>query len=404
LRFWLLPNNKQIKIFQILKTNKMRRIQHLVILLFISINLFAQAPQKMTYQAVIRNASNNLVVNVPVKMKISILQGSESGTAVFSELHNPTTNANGLATIEIGSGTSQVGSIGSINWGNGTYFLKTETDPTNSTNYSIVGTSQLLSVPYALYSGNGVKGISATGDTLSLGNGDRYIIPGIKKLDNPPATLNNGLVGYWPFNGNANDESGNGNNGVVNGNLSLTTDRFGNPNKAYLFPGSSSAYIDCGSSSSLKISQNISMCAWILMDGGFFNPRVISYEGASTTGYVMSVAGTSNSSRNLEALIYKGNGQGVGFCCGGTSGIQVPALSWQYVVFTADNGVGKLYLNGQLLKTSNGVVINESNYINSLNIGRKNASGFDAWGGKLDEIRIYNRALTQEEITWLANN
>ncbi|MFN9113649.1 MAG: hypothetical protein ACK5XN_26570, partial [Bacteroidota bacterium] len=131
----------------------MQRLLHLVVLFFISMNLFAQAPQKMTYQAVIRNASNNLVVSAPVKMKISILQGSASGTAVYSELHNPTTNANGLVSIEIGSGTSPVGTIGSINWGNGTYFLKTETDPTNGTNYSIEGTSQLLSVPYALHSG-----------------------------------------------------------------------------------------------------------------------------------------------------------------------------------------------------------------------------------------------------------
>ncbi|MFN5334841.1 MAG: hypothetical protein ACK5BV_06615, partial [Bacteroidota bacterium] len=83
----------------------MQRLLHLVVLLFISINLLAQAPNKMTYQAVIRNASNNLVVNSPVKMKISILQGSANGTAVFSELHNPTTNANGLVSIEIGSGT-----------------------------------------------------------------------------------------------------------------------------------------------------------------------------------------------------------------------------------------------------------------------------------------------------------
>jgi uncharacterized protein (TIGR02145 family) len=165
----------------------MQRVLHLVVLLFISINLFAQAPQKMTYQAVIRNASNNLVVSSPVKMKISILQGSASGTAVYSELHNPTTNANGLVSIEIGSGTSPVGTIGSINWGNGTYFLKTETDPTNGTNYSIVGTSQLLSVPYALQAnnaGNGFNRVSATGDTLFWENGKSVIIPGISSANN----------------------------------------------------------------------------------------------------------------------------------------------------------------------------------------------------------------------------
>jgi uncharacterized protein (TIGR02145 family) len=129
----------------------MKKLSILIAAVFISINIFAQAPQKMSYQAVIRNASNALVSNAPVKMRISILQGSATGSSVYSELHSATTNANGLVTIEIGGGTSPVGSFGDINWGNGTYYLKSETDPSNGTNYSIVGTSQLLSVPYALY-------------------------------------------------------------------------------------------------------------------------------------------------------------------------------------------------------------------------------------------------------------
>jgi hypothetical protein len=118
----------------------------------------------MSYQAVIRNASNNLVTNAPVKMRISILQGNNPGTSVYSELHSATTNANGLVTIEIGNGTSQQGTFSSINWGNGTYFLKTETDPTNGSTYSIEGTSQLLSVPYAFHAANGNKPGTAVGE------------------------------------------------------------------------------------------------------------------------------------------------------------------------------------------------------------------------------------------------
>ena len=131
----------------------MKKPLTLIAAVLISVQLFAQAPQKMSYQAVIRNAQNELVVNKPVKMRISILQGSAQGTSVYSELHNATTNANGLVSIEIGGGTSQQGTFSSINWGNGTYFLKTETDPAGGDNYSITGTSQLLSVPYALYAG-----------------------------------------------------------------------------------------------------------------------------------------------------------------------------------------------------------------------------------------------------------
>ena len=119
---------------------------------------FAQAPQKMSYQAVIRNSSNTLVSNAPVGIKVSILQGSTSGTAVFAETHTVTTNTNGLATLSIGAGANVSGSMGAINWGANPFFIKTETDPTGGTNYSITATSELLSVPYALYASNSAPG------------------------------------------------------------------------------------------------------------------------------------------------------------------------------------------------------------------------------------------------------
>jgi uncharacterized protein (TIGR02145 family) len=162
----------------------MKKLLPLIAALFININLFSQAPQKMSYQAVIRNASNALVSNAPVKMRISILQSSATGNAVYSELHSATTNANGLVSIEIGAGTSPQGTFSSINWGNGTYFLKTETDPTNGTNYSIVGTSQLLSVPYALFSNDVPVRVSPIGDTLIIGNSNKIVIPGISIANN----------------------------------------------------------------------------------------------------------------------------------------------------------------------------------------------------------------------------
>ncbi|MFZ4401165.1 MAG: DUF7151 family protein [Bacteroidales bacterium] len=121
----------------------------------------AQAPNKMSYQAVIRNTSNTLVTNQAIGMRISILQGSTSGTSVYVEIQTPITNTNGLASIEIGGGTIVSGSFSSINWANGPYFIKTETDPNGGTNYSVTGISQLLSVPYALYaenSGNSIPG------------------------------------------------------------------------------------------------------------------------------------------------------------------------------------------------------------------------------------------------------
>ena len=113
----------------------------------------AQSPEKMSYQAVIRDASNNLETNQAVGVKISILQGSISGPSVYEEIFspNPITNSNGLVTVEIGGGVPLSGNFTTIDWANGIYFIKTETDPTGGTNYTITGTSQLMSVPYALH-------------------------------------------------------------------------------------------------------------------------------------------------------------------------------------------------------------------------------------------------------------
>ena len=118
----------------------------------------AQAPQKMSYQAVIRNASSILVTSAPVGMRISILQGSASGSSVYTETQTISTNVNGLASFEIGTGTLVSGNFATINWGAGPYFIKTETDPTGGATYTITGTSQLSSVPYALFSAGSANG------------------------------------------------------------------------------------------------------------------------------------------------------------------------------------------------------------------------------------------------------
>ena len=129
----------------------MKQIITIFASIILTVSVYAQAPNKMSYQAVIRNSSNNLVTNATIGMRISILQGSANGTAVYVETQTPTTNTNGLASVEIGGGSVVLGSMDSINWENGPYFIKTETDPTGGSNYTITGTSQLLSVPYALY-------------------------------------------------------------------------------------------------------------------------------------------------------------------------------------------------------------------------------------------------------------
>ena len=111
----------------------------------------AQAPEKMSYQAIIRNNTGQLLTNQNIAVRVSVLQGSAGGTSVYSERITGTTNVNGLVSLEIGSGTVLSGTFNTINWGGNSYYLKTETDPAGGTNYTITGTSQLLSVPYALY-------------------------------------------------------------------------------------------------------------------------------------------------------------------------------------------------------------------------------------------------------------
>jgi len=126
--------------------------------LLLTISVSAQAPQKMSFQAVIRNSSNALVTSTLVGMKISVLQGSPTGTVAYSETQSPTTNANGLVSLQIGSGIVVSGTFTAINWATGPYFIKTETDPTGGNAYSIIGTSELTSVPYALFSSNAAVG------------------------------------------------------------------------------------------------------------------------------------------------------------------------------------------------------------------------------------------------------
>ncbi|MBN2212598.1 MAG: hypothetical protein JW723_00010 [Bacteroidales bacterium] len=154
---------------------------------------WTQAPEKMSYQAVIRDNSGQLITDHDVGIKISILQGSITGTPVYEEAHTATTNGNGLATIEIGGGSIISGIFADIDWTNGPYFLKTQTDPAGGTDYTIAGTSQLLSVPYALHA----KTVDLADNSITsahIQNGSVYAVdmadePGVNWGDSVKAIL-----------------------------------------------------------------------------------------------------------------------------------------------------------------------------------------------------------------------
>jgi len=128
---------------------KKAKLMLLIAATIFQLSLLAQAPQKFSYQAVVKNASNNLVTNHAVGLKISILNASS--TVVYCETQTPVTNANGLISVEVGAGTVISGTMAGIAWSSSTYSLKSEIDPLGGTSYSITGTSSLLSVPYALH-------------------------------------------------------------------------------------------------------------------------------------------------------------------------------------------------------------------------------------------------------------
>ena len=125
----------------------MKKIFTIFAAVLLTASIFAQSPEKMSYQAIVRDTTGSLVTTTNIGMQISILQGSVDGTVIYVETQTPTTNANGLVTIEIGNGAG----FDAIDWSSGPYFIKTETDPVGGTNYTIIGTSQFLSVPYALH-------------------------------------------------------------------------------------------------------------------------------------------------------------------------------------------------------------------------------------------------------------
>lgn len=165
----------------------MRKLFTFIVTVLIMATGWAQSPEKMSYQAVIRDAGDNLVTNQTVGMQISILQGSITGTAVYVETQTPATNANGLISVEIGNGTVLSGDFTTIDWENGPSFIKTETDPSGGSNYTITGTSQLLSVPYALHAKTAEKvtgGIIETDPVYTGSQASSITAAEITKLNN----------------------------------------------------------------------------------------------------------------------------------------------------------------------------------------------------------------------------
>jgi hypothetical protein len=263
------------------------------------------------------------------------------------------------------------------------------TDTTFNSNYlsSITGLSPKTKYYYRAYATN-IKGTSY-GNELEETTSD---------ID-----ISTGLMAYYPFNGNANDESGNGNNGIVNG-ASLTTDRFGNTNSAYNFNGYNN-YINIPNSPTICVQNKITISTWFYMDGGSCNPRIVEINENinSCGGYVFAVNGNSNSSRTIHAAGFGSCSYGIGF----SPTNPISSLAWHHLAMSIDgiNGKGEIYIDGTLIQSVTGPIIPTFSYNgNNLTLGNINSGRCDWWGGKIDEFRIYNRALTQQEVAFLATH
>ena len=208
-------------------------ILSLVAIATISLSSFGQAPEAFKYQAVIRDGSSLILTNQAVGMQLMIRQGSAVGPAVYTETFAPTTNGYGLVNLEIGTGTTS-DDFTTIDWANGPFFMETAVDVTGGTSYAVMGTSQLMSVPYALYaktSGNGagpqgpagkdgidgVDGaIGATGPQGPAGNDGAVGATGAQGATGPQGPAgNDGAVGAAGPQGATGPQGPIGNDGAV---------------------------------------------------------------------------------------------------------------------------------------------------------------------------------------------
>jgi len=168
----------------------MKKIITTFTLIFIALLTFAQSPQMFNYQAVVRDNNGDPIADAGVKFQISILQGSESGSAVYTETHEVTANGQGLVTLKIGDGTT-TDDFTTIDWGGDSYFIEVELDPEGGDSFESFGTSQLLSVPYAMHAttaadiddadadpSNELQDLSVSGNTLSISDGNTVDLPG----------------------------------------------------------------------------------------------------------------------------------------------------------------------------------------------------------------------------------
>lgn len=220
----------------------------------------------------------------------------------------------------------------------------------------------------------------------------------IVSFSNGQTTLQSGLVAYYTFNGDANDQSGNQNNGIVYG-ATLAADRFGVQNKAYSFNGLTN-YIVVPNSPSINLSTStMSISYWMYWTN--FDPNFIGVSKGGVnqyTGYELNLRGSYNGDNGYFSFSQSNSSLNL-------AGANAYRNSWVHIVGTFDNGIAKLYINGTQASVVNLSCYSTSPCSNNLYIGTRDPG--NQWVGYLngfmDDIRIYNRSLSSTEVSQLYN-
>ncbi len=278
----------------------------------------------------------------------------------------------------------------------------------NISNFSDLGLTANTTYTYRVYAYN------SAGSSLQYSNEVNVITQ-----DPPPSWLTYGLIGYWPFNGNANDTSGNQNNGMAIG-ATLSTDRFGNSNMAFSFDGASFIQIPNDSILNFGIT-DYTLSAWVMKVGNDQYQSIISKRSYSSIGSTTSSTGWAlNFVQNyprFQSGYYYVNGYWVSngdINYGSTLSNPISNNNWHHLVavFNPSNVVLRLFIDGLLVETkTTSSNLNNSDNTSDLFFGVYQPggapgipSGAEFFTGKLDDIRIYNRALSATEVTYLATH
>jgi len=352
----------------------MKKLVTILAIALVSVGVFAQSPQTMSYQAVVRNSSNVLVASTTIGMQISILQKSSTGDPVYIEKHSTTTNANGLATIEIGGGTPVSGRFETIDWSSGPYFLKTETDPTGGSSYSISGTSKLLSVPYALYAeksgkSGGVDPWLTTGNT-STTVGTNFL----GTIDSQPLMFKvyNKEAGYIDFDYNK------ANTGFGFQTLSSNTTGHSNTANGYQALQSNTTGVQNSAIGKLALSTNTEGSNNIALgsEALFYNTTGSFNVAAGTSTMLSNTTGNYNTANGIWSLYNNNKGSfnsayGTSALLSNIDGNNNTAIGYNADVLTGSLKNATAIGNGAKANTSNEVRIGNKD-VSSLYFGTAN--------------------------------